>query len=254
MSSDGRLQGRVAVITGGGGGIGREMCLALAGAGAHVVAADVDEGAAASAATAVRDAGGSAEFAALDVTSEESWVSLIGRVRDDHGGLGVLVNNAGIFLLRHIDETTEEEWDRVMAVNAKGVFLGTKHAAQLMRDGGGGSIINISSASGITGSPFEGAYTASKGAVRLFTKSAALRFARDGIRVNSVHPATVDTSMVDVLWESDPNLRDNVLKAVPLGRLARPEEIARTVLFLASDDSSFMTGSEVIVDGGMTAI
>ena len=254
MSGEGRLEGRVAIVTGGGGGIGRQMCLVLAEAGAHVVAADVDEAAAADAAAAVRDAKGSAESVALDVTSEESWISLIGHIRNAHGRLSVLVNNAGIFLLRHIDETTEAEWDRVMAVNAKGVFLGTKHAAQLMRDGGGGSIINISSASGITGSPFEGAYTASKGAVRLFTKSAALRFAPDGIRVNSVHPATVDTSMVDVLWESDPNLRENVLRAVPLGRLARPEEIARTVLFLASDDSSFMTGSEVIVDGGMTAI
>ena len=166
----------------------------------------------------------------------------------------MLVNNAGIFLLRHIEETTGEEWDRVMAVNAKSAFLGTKHAVGLMRETGGGSIVNISSASGITGSPFEGAYTASKGAVRLFTKSAALRFAKDGIRVNSVHPATVDTSMVDVLWESDPGLRQSVEGAVPLGRLARPEEIARTVLFLASDDSSFMTGSELIVDGGMTAI
>ncbi len=254
MSADRKLEGRVAVVTGGGGGIGREMCLALAGAGAHVVAGDLDRAAGADAASAVGAAGGSAEFHPLDVTSEESWTSLLGMVRERRGGLDILVNNAGIFLLRHIDETTVEEWDRVMAVNARGVFLGTKHAALLMRERGGGSIINISSASGITGSPFEGAYTASKGAVRLFTKSAALRFAPDGIRVNSVHPATVDTSMVDVLWESDPDLRENVMRAVPLGRLARPEEIARTVLFLASDDSSFMTGSEVVVDGGMTAI
>ena len=176
------------------------------------------------------------------------------KIGDTSRRLDIVVNNAGIFLFRHIDETTVEEWDAVMAVNAKGVFLGTKLAVKLMKETGGGSVINISSASGITGSPFEGAYTASKGAVRLFTKSAALRFAPDGIRVNSVHPATVDTSMVDVLWESDPNVKANVLKAVPLGRLGRPEEVALSVLFLASDDSSFITGSELIVDGGMTAI
>ena len=254
MPDERKLDGRVAVVSGGGGGIGRAICLALAEGGACVVAADIDDASGKATVSDVERAGGQGIFQTLDVTDERSWQGLYEMVRAQFGRLDVLVNNAGIFLLRHIDETTEQEWDRVMAVNAKSVFLGTKHAVPLMREQGRGSIINISSASGITGSPFEGAYTASKGAVRLFTKSAALRFARDGIRVNSLHPATVDTGMVDVLWDSDPNMKANVLKAVPLGRLGRPEEIARTVLFLASDDSSFMTGSEVIVDGGMTAI
>ena len=254
MPHERKLDGKVAVVSGGGGGIGRAICLALAEGGAHVVAADIDDASGMATVSDVEKAGGQGIFQVLDVTDEGSWQDLYEMVRARFGRLDVLVNNAGIFLLRHIDETTEQEWDRVMAVNAKSVFLGTKHAVSLMREQGRGSIINISSASGITGSPFEGAYTASKGAVRLFTKSAALRFAGDGIRVNSLHPATVDTGMVDVLWDSDPNMKENVLKAVPLGRLGRPEEIARTVLFLASDDSSFMTGSEVIVDGGMTAI
>ena len=254
MPDERKLDGRVAVVSGGGGGIGRAICLALAEGGARVVAADIDDASGKATVSDVERAGGQGTFQMLDVTDEGSWQGLYEMVRARFGRLDVLVNNAGIFLLRQIDETTEQEWDRVMAVNAKSVFLGTKHAVPLMREQGRSSIINISSASGITGSPFEGAYTASKGAVRLFTKSAALRFARDGIRVNSLHPATVDTGMVDVLWDSDPNMKANVLKAVPLGRLGRPEEIARTVLFLASDDSSFMTGSEVIVDGGMTAI
>lgn len=254
MAKEQKLDGRVAVVTGGGGGIGRAICLELAEHGAHVIVADIDRTSGLSVTSDVNRLGGRATLQVLDVTDEGSWKDLYGEVQARLGRLDVLVNGAGIYLLRHIEETTEQEWDRVMAVNAKSVFLGTKHAVALMQEGNGGSIINISSASGITGSPFEGAYTASKGAVRLFTKSAALRFAEHGIRVNSVHPATVDTGMVDVLWESDPNMRSRVMSAVPLGRLARPEEIARTVLFLASDDSSFMTGSEVIVDGGMTAI
>lgn len=254
MGDRGKLDGKVAVVSGGGGGIGRAICLALAGEGANVVVGDLDAAAGSATVAEVEAAGGNASFTALDVTQERSWEALYDGVREASGRLDVVVNNAGIFLLKHIDETTVEEWDRVMAINARGVFLGTKLAIPLMRATGGGSVVNISSASGITGSPFEGAYTASKGAVRLFTKSAALRFAPDGIRVNSVHPATVDTGMVDVLWESDPAMKQNVLKAVPLGRLGRPEEIGKTVLFLASDDSSFMTGSEVIVDGGMTAI
>ena len=164
------------------------------------------------------------------------------------------MNNAGIYLLKDIEETTLSDWQHVMNVNATGVFIGTKLALPLMRSTGSGSIINISSTSGITGSPFEVAYTASKGAVRLFTKSAALYSAKDNIRVNSVHPATTDTSMVDVIWESSPTIRQTVTDNVPLGRLAEPSEIAKTVVFLASADSSYMTGSELIVDGGMTAI
>ena len=250
MTETGKLDGRVAVVTGGGGGIGRAICLALASAGAEVVVADLDENSGRATTADVERGNGSARFQQLDVTDEASWKELYDHLWDTSRRLDIVVNNAGIFLLRHIEETTVEEWDAVMAVNAKGVFLGTKLAVKLMKETGGGSVINISSASGITGSPFEGAYTASKGAVRLFTKSAALRFAPDGIRVNSVHPATVDTGMVDVLWESDPNVKTNVLKAVPLGRLGRPEEIAEANVFLLSDRASYVNADFMQVDGG----
>ena len=188
------------------------------------------------------------------IEDNESISQMIETAIEKTGPVTILVNNAGIYLLKDIEETSLSDWQNVMNVNATGVFIGTKLALPLMRPTGSGSIINISSTSGITGSPFEGAYTASKGAVRLFTKSAALHAAKDNIRINSVHPATTDTSMVEVIWNSSPDIKKTVTENVPLGRLAEPYEIAKTVLFLASDDSSYMTGSELIVDGGMTAI
>ena len=249
-----KLDNRVAIVTGGAGGIGKEICRCLIGEGAKVIMADLSESSAMTAINEINPEGDKVTYFRLDVADEESWQSLYKYVDTDFRRLDILVNNAGIYLLKDIEETSLSDWQNVMNVNATGVFIGTKLALPLMRPTGSGSIINISSTSGITGSPFEGAYTASKGAVRLFTKSAALHAAKDNIRINSVHPATTDTSMVEVIWNSSPDLKKTVTENVPLGRLAEPYEIAKTVLFLASDDSSYMTGSELIVDGGMTAI
>ncbi|MCH2311720.1 MAG: glucose 1-dehydrogenase [SAR202 cluster bacterium] len=249
-----KLDNRVAIVTGGAGGIGKEICRCLIGEGAKVIMADLSESSAMTAINEINPEGDKVTYFRLDVADEESWQSLYKYVDTDFRRLDILVNNAGIYLLKDIEETSLSDWQNVMNVNATGVFIGTKLALPLMRPTGSGSIINISSTSGITGSPFEGAYTASKGAVRLFTKSAALHAAKDNIRINSVHPATTDTSMVEVIWNSSPDIKKTVTENVPLGRLAEPYEIAKTVLFLASDDSSYMTGSELIVDGGMTAI
>ena len=249
-----KLDIRVAIVTGGAGGIGKEICRCLIGEGAKVIMADLSESSAMTAINEINPEGDKVTYFRLDVADEESWQSLYKYVDTDFRRLDILVNNAGIYLLKDIEETSLSDWQNVMNVNATGVFIGTKLALPLMRPTGSGSIINISSTSGITGSPFEGAYTASKGAVRLFTKSAALHAAKDNIRINSVHPATTDTSMVEVIWNSSPDIKKTVTENVPLGRLAEPYEIAKTVLFLASDDSSYMTGSELIVDGGMTAI
>ena len=254
MSEFKKLNDRVAIVTGGAGGIGKEICKCLIGEGAKVIMADLSEAASIRAIDEINPAGDQVTYHALDVANEKSWQNLYKYVERQFNRLDILVNNAGIYLLKDIEETTLSDWQNVMSVNATSVFLGTKLALPLMRTTGAGSIINISSTSGITGSPFEGAYTASKGAVRLFTKSAALHAAKDKVRVNSVHPASTDTSMVEVIWESSPDIRKTVTDSVPLGRLAEPVEIAKTVLFLASDDSSYMTGSELIVDGGMTAI
>ena len=249
-----KLDNRVAIVTGGAGGIGKEICRCLIGEGAKVIMADLSESSAMTAINEINPEGDKVTYFRLDVADEESWQSLYKYVDTDFRRLDILVNNAGIYLLKDIEETSLSDWQNVMNVNATGVFIGTKLALPLMRPTGSGSIINISSTSGITGSPFEGAYTASKGAVRLFTKSAALHAAKDNIRINSVHPATTDTSMVEVIWNSSPDIKKTVTENVPLGRLAEPYEIAKTVLFLASDDSSYMTGRELIVDGGMTAI
>ena len=249
-----KLKGRVAVVTGGAGGIGKEICKCLSNEGAHVIMADLSELSAANAIAEINSADNKVVYHELDVVSEQSWHTLYQYVKQRFSRLDILVNNAGIYLFKDIENTTLDDWNRVMSINATGVFLGTKLAIPLLRQNGSGSIINMSSTSGITGSPFEVAYTASKGSVRLFTKSAALYTAKDNIRINSVHPATTDTSMVEVLWESNKDLRKTVTENVPLGRLADPIEIAKAILFLASDDSSYITGTELIVDGGMTAI
>lgn len=247
-----RVEGKVALISGGARGIGAASARLLASEGAAVVLADVleDEGKATEA--QISEAGGRATFMRLDVTDEENWQRVIDATVAAYGKLDVVVNNAGISGRSTVEATAEETWDRVMAVNGKGVFLGTKLAIPELRKVGGGSIINISSIYGIVGSETSSAYHASKGAVRIFTKAAAIQYAAEGIRVNSVHPGFVDSPMTQNA-HAIPEIHDLRVGRTPLGRMGTPEDIAAGVLYLASDESSFVTGSELVIDGGMTA-
>ena len=249
----GRLDGKVALISGGARGQGAAEARLFAWEGAKVVFGDVldDEGKKVEA--EIAESGGDALYVHLDVTSEADWRAAVETAVSRYGKLDLLVNNAGIVLRKGIEDTTEEEWDRVMAVNSKGVFLGTKHAIPAMRRAGGGSIVNISSTAGLVGSGLGlAAYSATKGSVRLFTKSTAIQHARDNIRCNSVHPGPIDTPMLREAWD-DPTRREERIGRVPLGRIGTTEDIAYGVLFLASDEASFMTGSELVIDGGSTA-
>ena len=218
--------------------------------GAKVVIGDLLEEEGAKVAAEIGETGGEALFVRLEVTDEASWRSAVEAAVERFGKVNILVNNAAILRLQGLLETTEEIWDEVMDVNAKGTFLGTKAVIPEMRRAGGGSIINISSGAGITGSQRNTAYHASKGAVRIFTKSAAIQYAGENIRVNSVHPGPIDT---DMLASSRTAEGGRTPDQIPLGRYGRPEEVAYGVLYLASDESSFVTGSEVVIDGGRTA-
>jgi 3alpha(or 20beta)-hydroxysteroid dehydrogenase len=203
---------------------------------------------------AIRAEGGEAAYVHLDVTSETDWQNAVKLATGRYGRLDILINNAGIVIPRvAIEDRTAAEWDRVMAVNAKGVFLGTKYAIPAMRQAGGGSIVNISSVAGIGQSLHqEPAYAASKGAIRIFTKVTASQHAKDGIRCNSVHPGPVDTDMIHSAMP-DPAVLQKRIERVPLGRLGTVDEIVTLVLYLASDDSSYVSGSEMVIDGGALA-
>ena len=249
-----RLQGKVAIITGGARGQGEAEARMFAREGAKVVFGDVldDDGRRVEAEIAA--AGGEAVYVRLDVTDEDSWREAVGTAVSRFGKVDILVNNAGIASWNAGDDASVAEWDRLMEVNAKGVFLGTKAVIPAMRAAGGGSIINISSISGMVGQTnIHPGYNASKGAVRILTKSTAVQHAAEGIRCNSIHPGPVKTPMTERSW-SDPEWLKATERRTPLGRYAEPDEIAYGVLFLASDESSFMTGSEVVIDGGMTAL
>ena len=247
-----RLEGKVALISGGARGLGAAEARLMAAEGAKVAIGDLREDQGRRLAADIGEDGGDAVFVNLDVTSEADWTRAVQAVVDLFGKLNVLVNNAGIHNLKRIEEATQEEWDKVMEVNAKGVFLGTKAAIPAMRSAGGGAIVNISSTSGIVGSVISAAYNPSKAAVRLFTKSTALQHAKDGIRANSVHPGPAETDMLRSIYTTREALHQRGLQ-LPLGRFGTPEDIAYGVLFLASDESSYMTGAELVIDGGMTA-
>ena len=248
-----RVAGKVALISGGAGGIGAATAKLLASEGAAVVIADLleDEGRATEA--LIAESGGKALFVNLDVTSEESWKNAVQAAVSSFGKLDILVNNAGVSHRAGVEETSSEAWDKVMDVNVKGVFLGTKAAIPEMRKaGGGGSIINISSIYGLVGSATSSAYHASKGAVRIFNKSTAIQYASENIRANSVHPGFVDSPMTRAHHDV-PNIHEERVAKMPLGRMGQPEDIAAGILYLASDESSFVTGAELVIDGGMTA-
>ena len=248
-----RLEGKVAFISGGSRGMGAEEARLFAKEGAKVVIGDVLEDEGQRLAAQIGEEGGEALFVALNVTSEAQWQAAIAATVARFGKLDVLVNNAGIGGHGTVESTTVEDWDRVMDINAKGVFLGTKVAIPEMRRAGGGSIINISSQLGIVGvdnsSP---QYQASKGAVRLLTKATAIQYAGENIRANSVHPGPIVTPMTES-GRADPNRNQVTLSRIPLGRYGEAEDVAYGVLFLASDESSFMTGSELVIDGGWIA-
>jgi 3(or 17)beta-hydroxysteroid dehydrogenase len=251
----GRVDYKVALVTGAASGIGFATAGLLAGEGAKVVLTDIDKS---HAGTVVAELGRRARFHELDVTHEADWIAATDAVVAEFGRLDILVNCAGVSLLKDIEATTLDEWRGLMAVNLDGTFLGCKHAIRVMKDRGGGSIVNMSSVSGLVGVANLAAYSASKGGVRLLTKSVALHCARKGcnIRCNSVHPSFVETPMLHSMLAAarDPRkLEANYAKAAPLGRLAQPIEVARTILFLASDESAFTTGAEMVVDGGLTA-
>ncbi len=258
-----RVRGRVALITGGASGIGRACAERLAEEGAHVVVTDIQDELGAETVSAINGTGGSAEFLHHDVTSEDAWMQVIEHIRNSQGALHILVNNAGIGIACPIFEMSLADWQRQQAINLDGVFLGLKHGIPLIRDSGGGSVINISSVAGIKGAPGLSAYNATKGGVRLLTKGVALECAqaRWNVRVNSVHPGIIDTPIWTTegalgLAEEGSNRVDIESMAelsVPTGQVGQPRDIANGVLFLASDDSSYMTGTELIIDAGMCA-
>ena len=247
-----RLENKVALISGGARGMGAAEARLFAQEGARVVIGDLLEEEGRRVEAEINEGGGHCLFIRLDVTSEADWQRAVQATVSRFGRLDILVNNAGIYRTERVEETSAALWDQVMEINAKGVFLGTKHAIPEMRRAGGGSIINISSVAGLVGNHLSAAYTASKGAVRLFTKAAAIQYAKDGIRVNSIHPGTIETPMTEQLL-ANPDYRQDRVARTPLGRLGRPEDVAYGALYLASDESSFVTGSELVIDGGRTA-
>jgi NAD(P)-dependent dehydrogenase (short-subunit alcohol dehydrogenase family) len=251
-----RLHGKVAIVTGGASGIGAATCRLFVREGARgVVIADVNDTAAKALKAELAQSGTRVLVRRLDVTQEDQWIETMGAVVAQYGRLDVLVNNAGRggpIARPTVEQTTEEAWDLMLATNAKGVFLGTKHAIPAMRRAGGGSIINVISVYALVGSPLGTAYSASKGAARAFTRTAAVQYASEGVRVNSVFPGFVDTPMTRDL-HAQPGVREERTALTPLGRLAVPEDIAWGILYLASDESGYVTGSELVIDGGVTA-
>ena len=248
-----RLEGKVAIISGGARGMGAAEAKLFAREGAKVIICDVLEDEGRQTEAEINEVGGDAVFVKLDVTSQDEWENAVNTAIERFGKLDILVNNAGIIVQSTIEDLTVELWDKVMDVNAKGVCLGTKTAIPHMKEAGGGSIVNISSISGIVGQDNVNAgYNASKGAVRIFTKAAAVQYAKENIRVNSIHPGPIATPMT-AEGRADPERVALTLDRTPLGRYGEPEEVANAVLFLASDEASYVTGSEIVVAGGYTA-
>jgi NAD(P)-dependent dehydrogenase (short-subunit alcohol dehydrogenase family) len=247
-----RLAGRNAMITGGASGIGKATVQRLADEGARVAITDIQDEAGEAVAAAIRDAGGEAIYLPHDVADEGGWHGALLAVDEAFGGLDILVNNAGVGDLATIEDTTLEDYERTIAIDQTSVFLGMKLAAPLLKASGRGSVVNISSIFGTSGgfgsSP---AYHAAKGAIRTLTKNAALHWATEGIRVNSIHPGFIDTPILDQVRGTP--FEDTMIAMTPMARLGRPEEIAAGVAYLASDDASFVTGAELYIDGGFIA-
>lgn len=247
-----RVQDKVILVTGGAMGMGQTHSELLAEQGAWVFAADMNQEKGQAVVEGIRKKGGKADFLKLDVTQEADWNAAVAQIIERAGRIDVLVNNAGILILKPVQDTTNDEWDRIFAVNVRSVFLGTRAVIPHMQKAGKGNIINISSIYGLVGAPSAAAYEASKGAVRLFTKACAVDLAPYNIRVNSIHPGVIETAMTKDLLAL-PEQRLALLGATLLQRPAQPIEVSQAVLFLASDESSFVHGAELVVDGGYTA-
>ena len=247
----GRLEGKVALISGAARGQGEAEARLFANEGAKVVFGDILDVEGEKVEAEINETGGEAKYIHLDVTNESEWETAVKESVNSYGKLDILVNNAGISIGKNVEETTLEEWDLVQDVNSKGVFLGTKAAIPAMRESGGGSIVNISSIAGLVGIA-SAPYVASKGAVRLLTKSTAVQYGPENIRCNSVHPGFIETEKIRGIL-SDSEERAKRLAITPLGIFASAHDIALAVLFLASDESRYMTGSELVIDGGITA-
>ena len=248
-----RLKNKVALVTGGAQGLGAEIARTYAAEGATVFIGDLKADEGAKTVAEIEQKGGKALFVRLDVTNEESWKAAFAFVMEKAGKIDILVNNAGINIREPIEEMKVENFDTMLAVNVKGPFLGSKHVIPLLRKNGGGSIINMSSICGIVGHKYTTeAYTITKGAVTLMTKSVGVRYAKDNIRCNSIHPSTVDTPLMQVVFK-DPAKKAERLGEVPLGRLALASDVANAALYLASDDAKFLNGVSLPVDGGLTA-
>lgn len=251
----GRLAGKIALITGAAQGIGAAIAEAFSREGATIYLTDIAIEAGQALAGRLNTAGATARFLALDASQEQNWCDVLASIAAAHGRLDILVNNAGIALpIMPIDQRPVADWDRVMEINARSVFLGTHHAIPLMLRSGGGSIVNLSSAAALgQWQNMEAAYAASKAAVRVFTKSVGTQYAAQGIRCNSVHPGPIETDMARAILAADPAVIARRLTRVPMGRLGQAEEVAAAVLFLASDEASFITAAEIAVDGGAVA-
>jgi NAD(P)-dependent dehydrogenase (short-subunit alcohol dehydrogenase family) len=251
-----RLEGKVAVVTGGGSGLGRQVVLAMTREGASVVVFDQNGDGAQRVVDEVAAAGGTAVPHVGDVTVEGNVADAIARAQDEFGGFHIIHNNAGVQLEKPLHETTLDEWDWVNSVNLKGVFLGCRDAVRAMRSNGGGSIINTASILAHTGDPFLPAYTATKTGVLGLTRAIAVDYAKDGIRANCVSPGDMETPMIEKYFAATPDpdaARAEMEGSYPGGRIAQPREVAQAVLFLASDEASFVSGTYILVDGGLTA-
>jgi len=248
-----RLAGKTALISGAAQGLGAAMAYRFAEEGALVFIGDMKAEAGNQVVEQIHSKGGKAFFLTLDVTNEQNWIDAMTAIQTQAGRLDILVNNAGINIREPIEVMKAENFDTMLAVNVKGPFLGTKHAIPVLRKGGGGSIINISSVCGLIGHAFTTeAYTVTKGALTLLTKAIAVRYAKDNIRCNSIHPSTVNTPLVQELFK-DPEKKQQRYGEVPLGRLATEADVANAALFLASDEATFLNGVALPVDGGTTA-
>ncbi|WP_186786133.1 SDR family NAD(P)-dependent oxidoreductase [Paenibacillus agilis] len=248
-----RLQGKTAIITGGATGIGRATVQKFLEQGANVIFTDINEENGRKTCDELKRVSENVMFIKHDVQSEEDWALVVSEANDKYGRIDVLFNNAGIFSSKPIEDYTIEEWNRLMGINVTGVFLGMKHVIPIMRNKESGSIINASSIAGLKGAPNHALYGASKGAVRIMSKDIAMEVAQHKIRVNSIHPGVIQTPMGDAVASGVKLTTEQLASHIPLKRLGTPDDIAHLVVFLASDESTFITGTEMVVDGGSSA-